>query len=138
MKLASTRLVTRDVRSLARFYAAITGIPPVGIEDYVELETATGVLAICSQRGVDVFNAGAAVSAANRSVILEFEVENVDRERTRLERLVGEFVMEPIDQPWGSRSMLFRDPDGNLISFFTQKPAPDAGVRVRPPASNNF
>jgi hypothetical protein len=26
--------------------------------------------------------------------------------------------MEPTDQPWGNRSMLFRDPDGNLINFF--------------------
>jgi len=22
------------------------------------------------------------------------------------------------NQPWGNRSMLFRDPDGNLINFF--------------------
>ena len=120
MKLASTRLVTNDVRALAQFYSAITGFNPVGIEDYVELETAAGTLAISSQRGVDIFHAGAAVPAANRSVIVEFEVENADRERSRLERIVREFVMEPTDQPWGSRSMLFRDPDGNLINFFAQ------------------
>jgi predicted enzyme related to lactoylglutathione lyase len=120
MKLASTRLVTHDVRALARFYSAITGLQPVGIEDYVELETPTGTLAISSKRAVDIFNAGAAVPAANRSVIIEFEVGNVDRERSRLDRLVGGFVMEPADQPWGSRSMLFRDPDGNLINFFAQ------------------
>jgi predicted enzyme related to lactoylglutathione lyase len=114
MKLASIRLVTNDVRLLARFYWVITGFTPVGIEDYVELETPTGTLAISSKRAVDIFNAGAAVAAANRSAIVEFEVKNVDRERSRLDRLVGEFVMEPTDQPWGSRSMLFRDPDGNL------------------------
>ena len=127
MKLASTRLVTRDVSALAQFYSAITGIIPVGIEDYVEFETATGILAISSQRGVDIFNAGAAVPAANRSVIIEFEVENVDRERSRLDRIVGEFVMEPTDQPWGNRSMLFRDPDGNLINFFAQTSAGTCG-----------
>ena len=102
MKLASTRLVTNEVRALARFYAAITGFKPVGIEDYVELETAAGTLAISSKRAVDIFNAGAAIAAANRSVIVEFEVENVDHERSRLDRLIGEFVMEPTDQPWGS------------------------------------
>src|SRR6187551_2392768 len=73
MKLASTRLVTHDVCALARFYATVTGIVPVGIEHYAELETATGVLAISSKRGVDIFNAGAAEPAANRSVIIEFE-----------------------------------------------------------------
>ncbi|HKB90036.1 MAG TPA: VOC family protein [Opitutaceae bacterium] len=120
MKLVVTRLVTHDVGALAQFYATITGIVPVGIEDYVELETAAGTLAICSKQGVDIFNAGAAVPAANQSVIIEFEVENVDRERTRLDRIIDKFVMEPTDQPWGSRSMLFRDPDGNLINFFAQ------------------
>ncbi|HEY5792689.1 MAG TPA: hypothetical protein VIS74_05280 [Chthoniobacterales bacterium] len=38
MKLASTRLVTNDVPALAQFYSAITGLNPVGIEDYVELD----------------------------------------------------------------------------------------------------
>jgi len=112
MKLASTRLVTNDVRALARFYSTITGIIAVGIEDYVELETATGILAISSKRGVDIFNAGAAVPAANRSVIIEFEVENVDRERSRLDRIVGEFVMEPTDQPGAVAPCCFVIPMG--------------------------
>jgi len=129
MKLASTRLVTHDVRVLARFYAAITGIVPVGIDDYVELETATGVLAISSKRGEDIFHAGAAEPAANRSVVVEFEVHDVDRERARLDATVGNFVLEPTDLPWGSRAMLFRDPDGNLINFFTPTPAGIRGGR---------
>jgi hypothetical protein len=36
---------------------------------------------------VDTFSAGAAEPAANRSVILDFEVEDVDREYSRLESL---------------------------------------------------
>jgi len=120
MKLVSTRLVTHDVNGLVRFYSSVTGIIPVGIEDYVEFETPTGILAISSKRGVDMFNVGAAEAAANRSVIIEFEVDDVDRERSRLDRVVGNFVMEPTNQPWGTRAMLFRDPDGNLISFFAQ------------------
>ena len=138
MKLASIRLVTNDVRALARFYSVITGFTPVGIEDYVELETPTGTLAISSKRAVDIFNAGAAVPAANRSAIVEFEVKNVDRERSRLDRLVGEFVMEPTDQPWGSRSMLFRDPDGNLINFFAQTSVESGGGCIPPNSKRSF
>ncbi|EGL18171.1 hypothetical protein HMPREF9413_5993 [Paenibacillus sp. HGF7] len=26
--------------------------------------------------------------------------------------------MEPTTMPWGNRSMLFRDPDGNLLNLF--------------------
>ena len=25
----------------------------------------------------------------------------------------------PTTMPWGNRSLLFRDPDGNLVNFFT-------------------
>lgn len=119
MKLAYARLVTKNVQALAGFYEQILGIAPIGSEDYAELRTDGSTLAISSKRSVDLFNAGAAEAEANRSVILDFQVGNVDKERVRLAEVVGQFVLEPTDQPWGNRSMLFRDPDGNLINFFT-------------------
>jgi len=119
MKLVSTRIVTDHVPTLATFYERVTGIKPVGCsEHYVEIETAAGLLAICSKESVGLFNAGAAEPRANRSMIVEFEVEDVDKERARLADIVESFVMEPTNQPWGNRSMLFRDPDGNLINVF--------------------
>lgn len=54
-------------------------------------------------------------------MVLDFEVEDVNKERERLSRIVREIVLEPKDQPWGNRSMLFRDPDGNLVNFFTPR-----------------
>jgi catechol-2,3-dioxygenase len=39
MKLASVRIVTRDLVALARFYEQITGIIPAGTEDCVELHS---------------------------------------------------------------------------------------------------
>jgi hypothetical protein len=32
---------------------------------------------------------------------------------------VSEWVREPTTMPWGNRSILFRDPDGNLVNLFT-------------------
>ena len=127
MKLVQARLVTKDVPALAGFYEELLGIEPIGSEDYVELRGPGSTLAISSKRSVDLFNAGAAEPTSNRSVILDFQVQDVDRERARIQELVDEFVLEPTDQPWGSRSMLFRDPDGNLISFF----APIASIERR-------
>ncbi len=118
MKLAYTRIVTNDVPALARFYREITGITPAGNDDYVELRTSKGTLAICSKNTVDLHNAGAATPAANRSMIIEFQVEDVDKEHSCLQGTVDEFVLKPTSQPWGNRSMLFCDPDGNLINFF--------------------
>ncbi len=119
MKLISTRIVTKDVPSLAKFYEEILQITRVGTDDFVELRTSGAVLALSSERGVVQFNAGAAVAAANRSMILEFEVADVDAERSRLDTLIDRWELEPTSQPWGNRSMLFRDPDGNLINFYT-------------------
>jgi catechol 2,3-dioxygenase-like lactoylglutathione lyase family enzyme len=118
MKLSFTRIATRDVAKLAAFYRDIIGISPAGRDDYVEFATPTSGLAIVSQRAMDLQGANVTAPAANRSVILDFEVEDVDRERARLASIVSKFVLEPTNQPWGNRSMLFRDPDGNLINFF--------------------
>jgi uncharacterized glyoxalase superfamily protein PhnB len=118
MRLAYARLVTDDVSRLAAFYAELLSATAVGSDQYVELGTQGCVLSIVSKHSVDLFSAGAAEPAANRSVILDFEVEDVDRECSRVQDLVREFVLRPTNQPWGNRSMLFRDPDGNLINFF--------------------
>jgi len=71
---------------------------------------------------IERHSAGATMPEANRSVILDFEVDNVDAGRARLGSIIREFVLEPTTQPWGNRSMLFRDPDGNLINFFAPAP----------------
>ena len=40
-----------------------------------------------------------------------------------------DFVGEPTTLPWGNRSLLLRDPDGNLVSFFTPLPGRHRKVR---------
>ena len=118
MKFAHARIVTQDVSGLVRFYRDLTGMTPTGDDQYAELHGPQLSLAISSQRMIEIHSAGAATARANRSMILDFEVTNVDRERARLQGLIAKFVLEPTTQPWGNRSMLFRDPDGNLINFF--------------------
>lgn len=119
MRLAYARIVTRDVPSLTRFYREVTGITPKVLnEGYVEFPTAGTTLAISSQRTMELHGAGATTPASNRSTVLDFHVDDVDVERARLRGTIREFVLEPTNQPWGNRSMLFRDPDGNLINFF--------------------
>jgi len=128
MKLAFARLVTNEVFALAQFYGEILGVEAIGSEDYVQLHTEGTGLALSSKRSVDLFNAGAADPRANRSVVLDFQVPDVDKERSRLERLIAHFVLDPTDQPWGCRSMLFRDPDGNLFNFFSHVSSPEPRV----------
>ncbi len=124
MKLAYTRLVTDTLPSLSAFYEKLTGMPPVGSEDYVEFRLPGAYLAICSRKTANFMHGGEWMAAANASAILEFEVQDVDAERARLSDFVNDWIQEPKDMPWGNRSMLFRDTDGNPINVFTPpKPA---------------
>ena len=52
-------------------------------------------------------------------MIIEFQVDDVDKEYERLKTLVSEWVQGPTTMPWGNRSMLFHDPDRNLVNLFT-------------------
>jgi hypothetical protein len=38
--------------------------------------------------------------------------------RRRIFALIGKAAQEPTTMPWGNRSLLSRDPDGNLVNFF--------------------
>ncbi|MEU6243498.1 VOC family protein [Streptomyces sp. NPDC047024] len=120
MHFASTRVITDDVPRLVRFYERATGVPATwATEDFAEVRTPSATLAIGSTRTVPLFAPGSARPAANHSVILEFRVDDVDSVYENLSGFVGDFVNEPTTMPWGNRSLLFRDPDGNLVNFFT-------------------
>ena len=120
MDFVSMRVITDDIKRLVRFYEEATGLAPKWYtEDFAELATPSGTLAIGSKRTMDMFGAGAARPADNHSAIIEFRVDDVDKEYDRLEKVISEFVQRPTTQPWGNRSLLFRDPDGNLINLFT-------------------
>jgi uncharacterized glyoxalase superfamily protein PhnB len=121
MKLRHARIVTDNVRTLARFYQDVTGIQPEGSDDYLEFNMPGGAFAISSQQKMKQHGADATTPAANLSVVLDFEVEDVDKECARISHTVKQFVLDPKDQPWGNRSMLFRDPDGNLVNFFAPR-----------------
>jgi predicted enzyme related to lactoylglutathione lyase len=122
MNFVSTRIITADVKRLVDFYETATGIKlTLYTEDFAELITAAGTLAIGSTRTLRLFGGDHVASPAeNRSAIVEFRVADVDEEYRRLGGFIdGALVQAPTTMPWGNRSLLFRDPDGNLVNFFT-------------------
>ena len=124
MHFASVRLVTADIDRLIAFYAMLSEAELTRrAPTFAELRLPGGaVLAISTEGMIKQFNAGAAIAAANRSAIIEFEVDDVDAVHTRLSATV-DCVMPPADMPWGNRSMLLRDPDGNVINIFARPKA---------------
>jgi uncharacterized glyoxalase superfamily protein PhnB len=129
MKFASTRLIAADIRAMVRFYETVTRqsaewLAPV----FAEIVAPAATLAIGSAETVALFKEGSAEPAANRTAIIEFQVNDVDAEFARLKDEL-EVVHEPKMMPWGNRAAQFRDPEGTLVSLYT--PTTDAAaVRV--------
>jgi predicted enzyme related to lactoylglutathione lyase len=124
MDLASLRIITHDVDRLTRFYEAVTQVTatrPAPV--FAEVRTSSGTLAIASTATVAMLGTDAPRPASNNSIIIEFLVTDVDTEFARLHDLLDNVVLRPTTMPWGNRSTLFRDPDGNLVNLFS-RPAP--------------
>ncbi len=121
MDFASIRIITHDVERLTRFYELITGATaarPVPV--FAELRTAAAVLGIGSTATVAMLGDRAPKPGSNDTVIIEFLVTDVDAEFARLREALDDIVLEPTTMPWGNRSALFRDPDGNLVNLFSR------------------
>jgi catechol 2,3-dioxygenase-like lactoylglutathione lyase family enzyme len=134
MELAQCRLVTDDVEGLAGFYARLLGVPTALNEYYVEIQAGPASVGFSRRRFTEHRQAdgpaapvpaasGPALSGPDRrdDIILDFGVDDVDAEYARIAGLDVDWVMPPTTQPWGNRSMMFRDPAGNLINVFSRR-----------------
>ncbi|MFJ7017641.1 VOC family protein [Streptomyces sp. NPDC101117] len=120
MQFVSIRMITADVARLVAFYERVLGVPAAwATEEFAELRTPAATLAIAGTGTVPLFAPGSARPADNHSVIIEFLVDDVDRVHENLAGVVDDVVAGPTTMPWGNRSLLFRDPDGTLVNFFT-------------------
>lgn len=125
MYFAATRILTDDVDGLVGFYETVTGLRANRLHPlFAEFTTDYGTLAIASSTTITAMGDDVLTAASNRSVILDFLVGDVDEVHRRLTNGhltddVDGFVNDgPTDMPWGNRSLLLRDPDGNLVNFY--------------------
>ncbi|KAA9004123.1 VOC family protein [Paenibacillus spiritus] len=119
MNFASARIITDHVDRLVEFYEKITGVSaqrPAPV--FAEFVLPSCTLAIAHAQTAQLFGPGSVEAGSNRTVILEFRVDDIEAEFRRLQPWVDDWVLDPTTMPWGNRSMLFRDPDGNLLNFF--------------------
>ena len=120
MDFASIRIITDDLEQIVQFYEQVTGVRAVRATPvFAELNLPSATLAFGHTQTTQLFGQDCARPADNHSVIIEFLVDDVDREYERLTALVEQWVQKPTTMPWGNRSILFRDPDGNLVNLFT-------------------
>jgi len=120
MDFVSIRMITNDLDRVVGFYEQVTGVAAVRPAPvFAELHLPSCTLAFGHTQTTQLFGEGSARPADNHTVIVEFLVDDVDSEYERLKPLVSEWVQKPTTMPWGNRSILFRDPDGNLVNLFT-------------------
>ena len=120
MKVVSLRIITAEIKRLVQFLEKATTLSAKwSTDDFAEIVTKSFTLAIGSTKTLAFFGEGVAQPSSNKSLIIEFLVENVDDDYERIKDLTSDIVQKPTTMPWGNRSLLFRDPDGNLVNFFT-------------------
>lgn len=120
MNFTGLCLITDSVPTLVRFYVKIFSAQAEGDDTHAELQCAGLDLAIFSREGMEQLAPGSMAGAGCGSFTIGFEVADVDAEYERLKGLGVAFVKLPTTHPWGARSTWFRDPDGNIINFFSR------------------
>ena len=128
-------IITEDVRRLRDFYREVLQVEPQGDDVFTAFQTEGAELAIFTRQGMQQMAPGSMQGIGQGSCTLEFEVEDVDREYARLSSLNVPIVKPLTTQPWGRRSVWFRDPDGNIVNFYAtlagSQPPEDLKALVR-------
>jgi lactoylglutathione lyase len=127
--LTRTRLLVRDFRACFKFYQEILGLTHVGGNEngpYAEFNTGTHLLALFDrQRMSEVLGTTKKPvhTDCQDRIVLIFEVQDVDTTYNNLKKKGLIFVTKPTDRPaWGLRTAHLRDPEGNLIELYTNRP----------------
>ena len=122
-ELAGVCLITDDVRRLAGFYALVLERPGEVGGDFASFASGApgGVtLSICAAGVMESLAPGSTAGTGNGRVVVELAVDDVDVEHVRLSEAGVPVVKPPTTQPWGLRSVWFRDPDGNVVNLFAR------------------
>jgi len=120
MKFNGVCIITDDVNKLGNFYQEVLQAACDREEDFIAFSTEGAHLSIFSSREMERMAPGSMGGGGGSSCTLEFEVGDVDREHARLVEMGIPIVKPPTTQPWGIRSVWFRDPDGNLVNFYAR------------------
>ena len=118
IQFRSTCLITQNVRKLCDFYQNVFQVRTETSDTFVAFEPVGVPLTLFHTEGMEQMAPGSMQGAGIGNAVLEFEVDDVDQEYARLLALNATIVKPPTTQPWGLRSVWFRDPDGNIVNFF--------------------
>lgn len=122
MKLTTIRVLATRFEETVAFYRDVMGIPiraDAGV--YVAFDAEGFELGIYGRdmmAGI-VGSMAKAPTATNDGLLINLEVEDLEKTMTALNARGAAFETQPHDQPdWGMRVVHLRDPEGNLIELY--------------------
>jgi len=107
MKLRGACIQTHNIEEMTAFYQRIFGCEP---------EIDGGVDFRFPDQQLIVFKLAEENVPSTKNVALIYQVDDADLEYARLTKS-GIESDPPTDKPWGVRSFVINDPEGNIVSF---------------------
>jgi catechol 2,3-dioxygenase-like lactoylglutathione lyase family enzyme len=116
-----TVILVRDMAAMRRFYEGILRFPLTRelSAGWVEYQIGGNTLAL-SRPGRTAKDAPAPKGSASLQLAFKVVVEDVDRCADELVRHGVDLLEPPTNQPFGHRTLFFRDPDGNLLEVYAE------------------
>ncbi|MGX8008464.1 VOC family protein [Mesorhizobium sp. ORM8.1] len=114
-----TVIFVRDMKKMRRFYQDVMGFPihsSLG-EAWIAYQVGACLLAL-TERGVMFNDAPTPQGALSLQLAFRVTPGEVDQCAEALRAAGIAIEMEPADQPWGHRTVFFRDPDGNVLEIY--------------------
>lgn len=127
-QIALITILTDDVPDLVRFYRDVLGFTvKLNSGEYVEFESPGVRFSICSRGTLFGVTQHPSYQEPHRGQAFElaFPLESpaaVDEAYRKIITLGATPVQTPADMPWGQRTAIFADPDGNIHELFCDLP----------------
>lgn len=119
--ILSIRIITDDIDGLVTFYERVTGLAAARpVPFFAEIRLESALLAFAGPATVEMLGDDRPHPRGNDGLLIEFLVDDADAEFERLRGHLDDVVFEPTTMPWGNRSAVFRDPDGNTVNLFSR------------------
>lgn len=119
MKFSGSCIITDNVNAMKYFYENVLRVKAEGDENYALIFSKDANLSIFSRKSMKEMAPSCLTKTGYSSCVIEIEVNDVDFEYELLKKKNVTIVKLPTTQPWGVRSVWFKDPDGNIINFHT-------------------
>jgi catechol 2,3-dioxygenase-like lactoylglutathione lyase family enzyme len=114
-----TVVFARDMKAMRRFYEGVLGFSPLRelSPDWIEYRIGDNTLVLTKPKRTTA-DIPTPVGSASLQLAFKVSAPQVDQCADELVRKGVILLSPPTDQPFGHRTLFFRDPDGNLLEMF--------------------